>query len=364
MVKRKTFGTARPVYAVIHFEALGPEARHLKEETAKAIKRGVLPKGHVCLITPETVQVFLKDNPGTVLPDIITTKTHSALPDGYLRGGRKSVVTRSAGYDHFEHLIKKANIASLREYCVNAVAQTAMKFLHAAAGKLNHYAKNTGTFERKGSEAFMELGRHRTLTVFGVGKIGKRIVELAEANGLTVQGVDVRADDLEELYRGSVKFVSKQEALASSDIIVNAMSLTKSRRSRFFNVGYFSRAVLLKVRKGLIFINVTRGEIAPETALLELYRAGRLSGLGLDVFSRESEFAGLLAGEAAAGADNQAAQTLVKMSLERSGNIYVQPHQGFNSDIAVKAKAAEAIKHIASWYRNEGKRFDEQLPYH
>ncbi len=364
MVKRKVFRTTRPVYAVVHFEALGPEARHLKEETAKAIRRGVLPKGHECLITPETVQVFLKDNPGALLPDIITTKTHSVLPDGYLLGGRKSVVTRSAGYDHFEHLIKKANIASLREYCVNAVAQTAMKFLYAAAGNLNHYVKNTETFERKGSEAFMELGRHRMLTVFGVGKIGKKIVELAEANGLSVQGVDVRAAELEAVYRGNVKFVSKQAALASSDIIINAMSLTKIRRSRFFNVGYFSREILSRVRRGLIFINVTRGEIAPESALLELYLSGRLSGLGLDVFSRESEFAGLLAGKPVKGADLLAAQTLVKMSLERSGNIYVQPHQGFNSDVAVKAKAAEAVKHVAAWYRNNGARFDEQLPYY
>jgi len=45
----------------------------------------------------------------------------------------------------------RVNIASLREYCVNAVAQTAMKFLYAAAGELNHYSLNTVAFERKDS---------------------------------------------------------------------------------------------------------------------------------------------------------------------------------------------------------------------
>ena len=364
MEEKTSSNPERPGYAVIHFEALGPEARHLKEETAKAIKSGDLPAGHVCLITPDTVQEYLKETPGTVLPELVTTKTHSVLPDVYICGGRKSVVTRSAGYDHFEHLIKKANIASLREYCVNAVAQTAMKFLYATAGKLNHYAKMTETFERKSAEAFMELGKHRTLTVFGVGKIGKRIVELAEANGLTVQGVDLRAAELNDVYGGSVDFVSKEEALASSDMIINAMNLTKSKRSRFFNVGYFSSGVLSKAKKGLIFINVTRGEIAPESVLLELCRAGRISGVGLDVFSSECEFARSLAGERAQGQDLQAAQALVRMSLERSGNIYVQPHQGFNSDIAAKAKAAEAVKHVVAWYKNKGKCFDEQLPYY
>ena len=364
MGERKSAGAARPGYAVIHFEALGVEAEYLKEETAKAIRREELPKGHTCLITPDTVQAFLKENPGTVLPALITTKTHSVLPAGYLAGSRKSVITRSAGYDHFEHLAKRVNIASLREYCVNAVAQTAMKFLYAAAGKLNHYEKNAGTFERQRSESFMELGTHRRVTVFGVGRIGKRICELAEANGLSVQGVDARVDELKRVHQGSVHFVSKEEALRSSDIFINAMNLARNKRSRFFNVGYFSKAYLSKAKKGLIFINVTRGEIAPESVLLSLYRTGRIGGLGLDVFSREAEFARLLAGEPVEGADLRAARELVAMSLERRGNIYVQPHQGFNSDLAAKAKAVEAVKHIASWYKNNGKRFDEQLPYY
>lgn len=364
MGEKSTAGGAMFEYSVIHFEALGPEARHLKAETASAIKRGALPAAHTCLITPDTVQAYMKAHPGTTLPELITTKTHSVIPCSYIETSRKSVITRSAGYDHFDHLMKKANIASLREYCVNAVAQTAMKFLYAAAGKLNHYAKKAATFERRGSEAFMELGRHRTLTVFGVGKIGKRIAELAEANGLIVQGVDVRAAELNDVYRGSVRFVSKDEALATSDIIVCAMNLTKSRRSRFFNAGYFSEACLSRAKKGLIFINVTRGEIAPEAVLLELYRAGQIAGIGLDVFSREADFAGLLAGEAAKGPDLLAAQELVRMSLARSGNVYVQPHQGYNSDLAAKAKAVEAVKHVAAWYKNHGRCFDEQLPYY
>jgi D-lactate dehydrogenase len=362
--KKRGAAAAGGAYAAIHFEALGPEAKHLEDETARAIRRGEIPRGHTCLITPDTVQAYLSGHPGDALPALITTKTHSVIPDGHWAGDRKSVITRSAGYDHFEHLIPNANIASLRDYCVEAVAQTAMKFLYAAAGQLNHYARQAEAFDRKGAQAFMELGRHRTLTVFGVGKIGRRICELAEASGVTVQGVDVRARELEGLYGGRVRFVSKAAALASSDIIVCAMNLTRDRRSRLFNVGYFSREALSKARRGLIFINVTRGEIAPESALVALVRAGRIAGLGLDVFSREPEFARLLAGEPVKGRDLRAARELVRMSLERSGNVYVQPHQGFNSDLAAKAKAVEAVRHVAAWYRNGGARFDEQLPYY
>lgn len=352
-------------YDIIHFEALGPEAVHLQEETARAIKRKEIPEEHACLITPANVQEFLRNNPAVALPDIITTKTHSALPEQYIAGNRKSVVTRSAGYDHFEHLAGRVNIASLREYCVNAVAQTAMKFLYAAAGELNHYTVNSAAFERKDSRAFIELDRHRICTVFGVGKIGKRTYELAEANGLTVQGVDIRQDELKALYGGSVRFVSREEAIQTSDIVINAMNLTRNKDSKFYNIGYFSQSYLSQARKKLIFINVTRGEIAPESVIADLYRAGQITGIGLDVFSNESEFAALLnKQDNVTNPDVLAARGLVEKAVERSANIYVQPHQGFNSDIAAQTKAIEAVKHIAAWYRNGGERFDEQLPYY
>jgi len=355
-------------YDLMHFEALGLEARHLEEETAEAQRRKELPEGLRHFMTPETVQDFLKAHPKAVLPAIITTKTHSVLPDSYLDGDKKSIVTRSAGYDHLEHLAARANIVSLREYCVNAVAQTAMKFIYAAAGELNHYTKNTATFERNKSRAFMEFDWNRIVTVFGVGKIGRRICELAEANGLCVQGVDLRRELLNEQYEGKVRFVSKEEAVGTSDIMVNAMNLTRNQSSPFCNVGYFSREYLSRAKSGLIFVNVSRGEIAPESVLWEQYSEGRIRGIGLDVFSDEAVLAKALQGGvtegADLGADQGAAVTMIEKSLDRSANIYVQPHQAFNSDRAAKTKAAETIKHLIAWYGSGGQRFPEQLPYY
>jgi D-lactate dehydrogenase len=55
---------------------------------------------------------------------------------------------------------------------------------------------------------------------------------------------------------------------------------------------------------------------------------------------------------------------LAERALNRSANIYVQPHQAFNSDIAARNKARETIVYIAAWYKNDKKHFDEQLPYY
>lgn len=57
-----------------------------------------------------------------MLPPLLTIKTHSRPPKEWLEGEKKSIITRSAGYDHLEALADVANITSLRNYCVNAVA--------------------------------------------------------------------------------------------------------------------------------------------------------------------------------------------------------------------------------------------------
>jgi len=353
-------------YDIMHFEALGAEAQHLVEETERAKAAGLLPADLRYVVTPLNLQEYLAEHPETVLPDILTTKTHSVPPEDYLSSSRKSIITRSTGYDHYEGIQSRANIASLRRYCVGSVAQTAIKFMYAAAGLLNQYTANTADFERNRNESFMELCKDRTATVFGVGNIGRQIYDLAEANGLRVQAVDVRQEALQAQYGpGAVHFVSPEEAVETSDILFCGMNLTRDPASPYCNVGYFSEGLLRKAKKGVLFINVTRGEIAPESVLLKLYREGQIGGIGLDVFSEESALSDALRGHAGrTDADIEAARELIRMAEDRSANVYVQPHQAFNSDRAAADKAHDTIEHVIYWYQHGKKGFAEQLPYY
>lgn len=352
-------------YDIIHFEALGAEAEHLHSETARAQREGLLPPDLKYLVTQKNVQEYIKQHSDTVLPDIITTKTHSVLPEEYLSGTKKSIITRSTGYDHYETIVECANITSLRNYCVNSVAQTAIKLMYAAAGMLNQYTVNTGSFERNQNASFMEFGSQRVAAVFGVGNIGKRIYELCQANGLTTLAVDARMEDLKARYGDSFTFTTKEDALRRSDIIINAMSLSRNPESPFYNIGYFSEEDLSKTKKGLIFVNITRGEIAPESVLLKLYKEGQIRGIGLDVFSEESALSDVLKHHAGTeDPDVLAAEELIRMAEERTANIYVQPHQAFNSDLAAEEKARDTIQHVVEWYKNNKARFDEQIPYY
>lgn len=353
-------------YDIIHFEALGKEAEYLKEETERLKKEKVLPEDFKTFITPLTVQEFLEENK-IELPEIITTKTHSILPEKYINSdSKKCVITRSAGYDHYEEFQDKLNIASLREYCVNAVAQTALKFGLATCGLLNEYMKNTKVFERNKTNSFIEISKDRVVTVYGVGKIGSKTYEYFRDVGFSVQAVDIRSDELkkDKKYDG-FNFVSKEEAILNSDIIVNVMNLTKIEGSKLYNVNYFDEEYLRKNNKNFIFINVTRGEIAPENVLLKLYKEGKILGLGLDVFSHESVLTEDLRGKIKSeDIDVKSAKEIIEDALSLKENFYVQAHQGFNSDLAAKAKAHEAIMHVKYWFENGKKGFKEQLPYY
>lgn len=353
-------------YNIIHFEALGKEAKYLEEETNRLIDESILPDGFKSLITPLTVQEYLSEN-NIELPEIITTKTHSVLPQEYINNKTKnSVITRSAGYDHLEEYQDKLNIASLREYCVNAVAQTALKFGLCTCGLLNEYMKNTLSFERNKTNSFIEINKDRIVTVYGVGKIGSKVYEYFKNVGFTVQAVDIRSDELksQEKYK-DFNFVTKKDAIVNSDILINVMNLTKIKNSKFYNVNYFNEEYLRNNKKNFIFLNVTRGEIAPENILLKLYNEKKILGLGLDVFSHESELTENLRNQKNSDdIDVLAAKKIINDSISLKENFYVQAHQGFNSDLAAKSKAHEAIEHLKYWYINGKKGFKEQLPYY
>lgn len=351
-------------YDILFFEALGEEKHHLAEALEVSKHEGKLPQSLQYYIGTETLQEYLSAHPGDVLPNIVSTKTHSILPDSWLHTGcKKNVISRSAGYDHFEHLAQTANITSLREYCVNAVAETAVKLMFCVCGNLNQYTANTARFERDKCISFKELTGLKA-TVFGCGKIGKRIYDMLNGLGLDTYAVDIRADELDMAYSGTVRFISKEDA-TDSDIVICAMNYAKDPSSRLFNQNYFTEEYLSRFPDGLVFVNVTRGEIAPEAPLLKLYQQEKLFGIGLDAFCTEAAVAKVLRGQKPAETEDEAAACqIIEKALDRSENFYVQAHQGFNSDKAALCKAVETIHHLENFYARGCSGFDSQLPYY
>jgi D-2-hydroxyacid dehydrogenase (NADP+) len=123
--------------------------------------------------------------------------------------------------------------------------------------------------------------RGQTVLLIGVGAVGKAFTGYAHAFGLKVIGVRrsplTPQDTVDELHHPS----KLHELLPRADWIVIAAPLTKETRN------LVSADALKRVRKGARLINVARGEIVDEAAMIEALRDGRLAGAHLDAHTTE-----------------------------------------------------------------------------
>ena len=133
-----------------------------------------------------------------------------------------------------------------------------------------------------------------TVGIVGYGRIGREISRLATAFGMNVIGVrrtagsGVSADkfDTGRLAPGTdqadvVSMEQLDDAISRSDFLVVVVPLTELTR------GMIGAAQLDLLPEGAFVINIARGGIVDEAALLERLRDGRIAGVALDVFDDE-----------------------------------------------------------------------------
>ena len=122
--------------------------------------------------------------------------------------------------------------------------------------------------------------RGQVMVVIGMGKIGTEIARLARMLGLRVIGVrrsGARTDHVDELRTPN----ELDAILARCDWLVIACPLTAATRNMV------NAALLAKLPEGARFINIGRGEIVDEPALIAALESGKLGGAYLDVFAQE-----------------------------------------------------------------------------
>ncbi len=126
-----------------------------------------------------------------------------------------------------------------------------------------------------------EMLAGKKLLVVGAGPIGRMISRQSRCLGMESSAV-AKTERSGDADFGRV-FSSEQldEALPDADYIVVAAPLTAQTR------GMFGAARFGRMKPGARLINVGRGPIVDEPALVEALREGRISGAALDVFSEE-----------------------------------------------------------------------------
>ena len=135
--------------------------------------------------------------------------------------------------------------------------------------------------ERRWIDSVLPLRlRGRTLALVGVGDIGREIARVAGAVGMRVIGVSRsgrRVPGLARVYRTA----ALHQALAAADFVVVAVPLTPATR------GLLDARALAAMRPDAWLLNVGRGAVVDDVALVRALAARRIGGAILDVFATE-----------------------------------------------------------------------------
>ncbi len=120
----------------------------------------------------------------------------------------------------------------------------------------------------------------RTLGLIGAGNIGREIIRLARPFGFTILADDPYVDPSAISGEGA-RPVDLGTVLRESDFLIVICQLTDETHH------LIGAAELALMKRTAYLVNVARGPIVDETALVAALREGRIAGAGLDVFEQE-----------------------------------------------------------------------------
>jgi phosphoglycerate dehydrogenase-like enzyme len=149
-----------------------------------------------------------------------------------------------------------------------ALAEFAIAAMLWFAKDLNRMRRQQS--ERRWEEFNVQMLSGARLGVIGLGGIGKAVARRALALGMNVRGIG-RKHTREEL----------ESILAASDYLLASAPLTPATRAML------GPAEFARMKPGSVFINLGRGAIADEQALLHALSHGPMRGAALDVFHAE-----------------------------------------------------------------------------
>jgi phosphoglycerate dehydrogenase-like enzyme len=188
--------------------------------------------------------------------------------------------TFSAGVDSpfFIDLIKKGvTLTNSSGAAASPIAQTAILYMLALSRNVRAWFEHQDNKEWERHE-FTELDGAR-LAVIGMGPIGVEIARLGAALNMDVEGIRRTPKGNEPCPTFSFDHLS--DVLGRADWVALALPLTPDTQN------LFDQQQFAHMKPGAHFINVGRGELVDETALINALNSQHLAGAALDVFATE-----------------------------------------------------------------------------
>lgn len=174
-------------------------------------------------------------------------------------------------------------VRNVAGYSTESVVQTTFMHILSLMGNAPYYDARVkdGTYSGSGlfcdpSNPWTEISG-KTIGIIGMGTIGHRVAEVAQAFGMKVCYYSTSGTS----HCNDYPSVSLEDLMKNSDVISIHAPLNEKTRN------LIGAKELALMKESAIVVNTGRGGILDETALAEAINSGRIAGAALDVFERE-----------------------------------------------------------------------------
>ena len=257
--------------------------------------------------------------------------------DTLYENGIRLIALRSAGYNNVDLKAAQDKITIVRvpSYSPHSIAEHAFSLLQTLNRKIHRAYIRTRDFN------FSLVGMNgivlyqKTIGIVGVGAIGRAMIQIAKGYGMRVVCFDPHPD--ESL---GVEFVDLDTLFKESDVISLHCPLTKA------TYHMINKESIAKMKKGVYFINTSRGALVDTASLLDALNEGKIRGAGLDVYEEEEDLF-----------FEDKSLTIVKdniLSLLISRpNVIVTSHQAFLTDESLTQIARTTFDNLDQYFAHQ-----------
>lgn len=251
--------------------------------------------------------------------------------------GIKLIALRCAGYNNVDlqtagqHGIQVVRVPAYSPYSVAehtlALILTLNRKTHRAFNRVKE-----GNFSLNGLMGFDLYGK--TVGLIGLGKIGSVTATILKGFGCRVLGFDVQKD--EEYIKIGIEYTSLDDLMRQSDIISLHCPLTPQ------TYHLINKEAILKMKKGVMIINTSRGALADSKALIEGLKNEHIGYLGLDVYEEEAHLF-------FEDFSEKVIQDDIFMRLLSFPNVLITGHQAFFTKNALNSIAEITLQNITDY---------------
>jgi D-lactate dehydrogenase len=273
--------------------------------------------------------------------EVVLSSVNDTLDAEVLRtlakGGTRMIAQRATGYNNIDLAVAEElglTVARVSAYSPYSVAEFAWALALAVDRRIVRAAHRTREFDFRLDGLMGRDLRGRTAGVVGTGKIGTAFARIAHGFGMRLLGWDV-SENPECLALG-MEYVGRDRLFEEADLVSLHVPLLPDTHH------LVDARTLALMKDDALLVNSSRGGLVDTDALLETLRAGRLSGVGLDVYEEEAGVFFL----------DKSLEVMTDERLARLmtfGNVLVTSHQAYFTRDAVGQIAGTTAENVADY---------------